>query len=223
MKHEVMCYFDDMENIGSSTGLSHMWHESWEKYGWSPMVSNYSWLKDHPASDQMIAHVKTLPTINPRNYEESCYLRWLPAQTSNARLFTDMDTICNGLKPEDLEKLDQSKVNVLIKGGCPAAVYAPACFPFYEWILKYTKDHAIQENGQPHCSDQSMFIWLVQNKKDVFVDVDLCKEYGDKGWDFSPLIHFATGSVARFGDGKNKREVIKQWLDYKGYSIKANA
>jgi len=213
MKNQVVCYFDDMENVGSSVGLSDMWHESWRKYGWEPRVSNHTWLPDHPAHEEVEEHVKHLPTVNPRNYEESCYLRWLPAQTSQARLFVDMDTICNGLQPKHLEALNQDKVVALLHDGCPAAVYMPSGFPIYEWILKYKADHAITERGVPHCSDQAMFNWLVVNKRELFVSIDLCKEYGSNGWESAPLIHFASGAVAQHGNGLHKRQVIKSWLD----------
>ena len=212
MKNQILCYFDDLENLQSSNGLNDIWHESWRKYGWEPRVSNHTWLPDHPRHEEVQDHVKTLPTVNPRNYEEACYLRWLPAETSGARFFTDMDVICNGLRPEHLEALCQTKAVSLIHNGCPAAVYMPPHFPIHEWILRYKPHHAWPENGQPHCSDQNMFLWLVQHKRESFVSIDLCKDYGDKGWESAPLIHFPTGACARHGGGRHKRQIIKDFL-----------
>lgn len=215
LNKQVICYFDDFENIESSKGLFHLWEQSWKDHGWETRISNSTWLKDHPRSEEVREHIKHLPTINPRNYEEACYLRWLPAETSGARLFVDMDAICNGLRSEHLEALNQDKAVALIWNGCPAAVYMPAGFPIHEEILAYKQSHSIWENGNPHCSDQAMFMWLVQNKREKYVAIDLCKDYGDKGWENAPVVHFATGAVARHAPGRHKRDVIREFLDAK--------
>ena len=212
MENQVVCYFDDMPDLIHAGGLSDLWHESWKRHGWEPRVSNHTWLPDHPKHEIVANHVKGLPTVNPPHYEQACFLRWLPAQTSRARMFVDMDTICNGWRPEHTEALNQEKFVSLIHNGNAAAAFMPSGFPVWEDILKYKPEHAVKEQGHPHCSDQEMFIWLTEHKREKYVRLDICKDYGDKGWDTAPMVHFSTGAVHRYGGGRTKRAIIKEFL-----------
>jgi hypothetical protein len=207
---KVFTYWDNMDFLAPAGGLLDIWVESWKKHGWEPVISSKKDLDSHPRFQEAKDHVMILPSVNPWEYEWACYMRWLAAEQSGSRLCVDTDTINFGFTPEDAAKLSQDKVVSLIHNGCPAAVWMPEGYCLLDWILKYRPEHAGKENGFPHCSDQSMFIWLCENRMDVFESVDICKQYGDNRWEQGKLVHFPTGATVP--TGKNKVEVIKSCI-----------
>lgn len=208
----VCCYWDNLESMPDGGALMAAWKKSWEDNGWNAVVLTKDDARRHPKFEEIDFHVRTLPTVNPKDYEASCYIRWLAAELSGGRLFVDMDVINHGFKPSDLKQLNQSKVVSLIHNGCPAVIYMPKGYLMSEKLLKYKQSHANWEAGVPHCSDQNMIIWLVENRKEEFEAIDLCSQYGNDGWDQAKLSHYANAAIHAHGQGLSKHEVIEKIL-----------
>lgn len=207
MKNTVCCYWED---LGKGVGLQGLWVKAWQDRGWNARVLTQRDAERHLMYEKVKAHCMSLPTVNPPDYELSCYMRWLAAEVSGEQFFVDMDVFNHGLEQEDLDALDKEKVNVLILGGCPAAVYMPKGYEMWKWIMEYGPEDAVSENGSIHCSDMWMFAKLVNTRRDVFADVSLCTQYGDHDWESGKMVHYPTGATAP--TGKSKVEVIKSCI-----------
>ena len=70
----IYTYYDNVLDMLSDTQLEliEIWKESWRKNGWNPIVLDNSYLN---YLDDEIDYLKKLPSVNPENYEMSCFLR----------------------------------------------------------------------------------------------------------------------------------------------------
>ena len=205
----VATYWEEM-NGWQQDGLMEEWENSWRRNGWEPVVLRKEDLEKHPLLVEIQKHVEYLPTINNKQYEVACYLRWLAFELSGSQMCVDMDLINYSFTPEDAEKLPQDKVVSLIHNGCPAAIHMPSGYRMWKHILNYKITHCGWENGIPHSSDQNMIIRLIDEKHEDFMAIDFCKQYGDAGWDNAPLVHFANGAIYSHGGGRTRIDVIRE-------------
>ncbi len=59
--------------------LVKLWEESWSLQGWRTAVLTDEDAMIHPLYSGNIEAIQNLPTLNNKNYELSCYLRWFAA------------------------------------------------------------------------------------------------------------------------------------------------
>ncbi len=59
--------------------LVKLWEESWALQGWRTAVLTDEDAMKHPLYLENIDAIQNLPTLNNKNYELSCYLRWFAA------------------------------------------------------------------------------------------------------------------------------------------------
>ncbi len=48
--------------------------------GWKPQILAERDARGHPQFEKYFNHFKALPSVNPNDYEVSCYIRWLALQ-----------------------------------------------------------------------------------------------------------------------------------------------
>jgi hypothetical protein len=59
--------------------LVKLWEESWALQGWRTTVLTDEDAMTHPLYAANVEAIQNLPTLNNKNYELSCYLRWFAA------------------------------------------------------------------------------------------------------------------------------------------------
>jgi hypothetical protein len=213
----VYTYFDPQVPGGRSpahSGVLRLWSESWRRHGWEPRVLGPRDAKKHPRYAEFLARVRTYPTINPRGYEDACYLRWLAFAHVKGGLMVDYDVICNGAMPGGMLRPHNSS----LKKANPDitffdTTYVPCAVLATEkganMLCAYLYGHL--PHGT-HCSD--MHIFKAEATTGVLGPAGWqCLEYGVPGWDKSPVIHFASGKVQGF---PSKAAAIQHALNHVG-------
>ena len=64
------------------------WKESWSKLGWKTKVLTEEDARLHPQYQKIKATLLKLPTVNPKDYEMACYLRWVAAAAAGCKVRT---------------------------------------------------------------------------------------------------------------------------------------
>jgi hypothetical protein len=57
--------------------LLEIWRQSWAIHGWRTLILTQEDAEKHPRYPEWKAAFEMLPTINPKKYEMSCYVRWV--------------------------------------------------------------------------------------------------------------------------------------------------
>lgn len=179
----IYCYY---EHLGKDddTKLVKMWRRAWEDQGWTAIVLSKADAQRHPKFDAVSANSKRFPTVNGKEFELACFIRWCAFSLISGAV-TDYDVF-------------------------PRVPFPPAEFPIpfcgdpcngpgflvgnqYDFnavvdvIAGYTPTSHDQHEGKPHVSD----LLILQRNPNLFPNVrTLQAGYGASGWDSVPLIHF---------------------------------
>jgi hypothetical protein len=203
----VYTYYAPTEVGGKPDVLIDLWYKGWSKAGWEPHVLGPVASKMHGDYEAFDAHVRSLPTINPKEYEVACFHRWLALEVVNGGVMTDYDVMNYGFTPEHADMLTHGKdVLFLEKGRCPCTVFATkgGARQITSYLGSYAYDGTL-EQGRPHLSDMHILKqsrWLVS---------DVVREFGDEAWEGARLVHFANGAVHRaFGGGATKERAVME-------------
>jgi hypothetical protein len=203
------CYFERINSLADP--IIELWKESWSKHGWNPIVLGardfLDWV-DGPTYD---ARIYNLPTINNPIYERACYRRWGVMANIGGGIMLDYDVMNYGFTPDDVRYIPEKCL--MLDQNSPCAVvgdqiaFLSACRTFMDYQVKETdlagrfphvSDMTISNSVRvsPESEIASCFVWSKPA---------MCCEFGDSGWETSPLVHFAHYSVK----GKSKLETIK--------------
>ena len=115
----IYTYYDNVLDMLSDTQLEliEIWKESWTKNGWNPIVLDNSYLN---YSDDEIEYLKKLPSVNPENYELSCFLRWNAMANVGGGWMCDYDVINCGFSPSDAKNYESMSI---LQMNVPCLVY----------------------------------------------------------------------------------------------------
>lgn len=180
-------------SIEDETRLIMLWKAAWERRGYEPVVLNEFIARQNKlfnVLDDKIIH--KLPSINPISYDRACYLRWLAMVEVNGGLMADYDvmpyadwTPKNKTDPTPLVGY-QKHVPSLVHGSRKAYLNIVNAF------LNYQLQPDDLEQGKPHISDM-----LILHKSHMPMrQLHHVKNYGEDGWDDSPLVHWSTSSMS---------------------------
>jgi hypothetical protein len=183
--------------------LTVLWRERWALAGFEPFILSEHDAQKHPRYEQAKEVVASMPTINPKEYEEACWLRWFalsaaaPSPVSGAWL-ADFDAIPRLGVPligQLTDFIEAGGVHVFQTPCCPSLAWGfpEAIEEFCARILerKYgRRDH----DGREHHSDQYALDDLMASG---FVKAhDVVKLWTDKDWEKAPVVHFANAVTA---------------------------
>ena len=90
----VYTYFEDLPGEIDKIDqirLLQIWLRNWYANGWNPVVLGRSDAEADPLYSYYRAKFMSLPTINYRNYELACYIRWLAFAQRDGGVFADYD------------------------------------------------------------------------------------------------------------------------------------
>jgi len=173
----VYTYYDNVLEISSDAQLEliEIWKESWKKNGWNPIVLDKSFLN---CSDNEMNYLKNLPSVNPKNYELSCFLRWNAMSNIGGGWMCDYDVINCGFSPSDAEKYESMSI---LQMNVPCLVYGTV--EDYNKIFKIFSTQSlnfttfIKEHELEHVSDMV----VISSLKNIYYKsrIDLSDFYDD--------------------------------------------
>lgn len=175
--------------------LLDVWKKSWSYHGWTPVVLTLDDAKSHPMYEHFYKQCDKYPTINAKEYEMACYVRWL-AMTSRSGWTTDYDVINYGFKPTNYNDDVVSLTGAM--GG--STIYATKTF--YEHIVNVIMNYKFDKNinvitlydkQHVHVSDMTIMNLCLSPTKIILLE----KCYGSDGYDNSPLVHYNNYNVSQ--------------------------
>ena len=182
----------------SSTPMLEHWRRSWSAQGWNPVVLNIHHAQSHPLYDSYMQRIAEIPTVNPKAYEQACYLRWLAVAQAGGGFMSDYDVV-NYSWPARAQEApmliyevhpDDECITPSVVGGTQAG-FQNVCLAMCTAPLA---DLGQQINGQHHVSD--MLILQHYAATGLYAATRTVRQYGEDGWMHAPLVHYSHGSTA---------------------------
>ena len=207
---KVFTYYEPVPGISleDSTRLILLWKRNWEHFGFQPFVLNEHHARQHKRFNEVNERVSKFPTLNPKDYERSCFLRYLAMAAQDGGIMTDFDCFCY-----DKTKLSSHFPNKLVsfQGYIPSLVYGSR--KAYEGVISAFVDYQVtkkdvSESGVPHVSD--MYIFL-RDKTMPYIPHDITKNFGDEGWREAPFVHFANATMNGFQPRWKNIKQLRNW------------
>ena len=213
----VHTYYEEIEgrDTKEQEWMLATWADSWRQYGWSPKVIGPPEAKTHPFYKMFLERFMTFPTVNGKQYELACFIRWVAMVQVGGGLMVDYDVMNRGFRPSDLVS-SQNKLPLIMADNnpCPCGVYGTAAQ--YDTACRFMAergDEAITaEGGRLHLSDQH----IVQHFKE-FSAKPIIYQYGQAGWENAKLVHFSSGSC----QGRPRSKVIPSVMDLRSDEVKS--
>lgn len=191
---KVYTYFASVPELEEYDAIVKMWRESWSRHGWTPVVLTP---KDVKVDPQWLAAIDRLPTVNPREYERACFVRWLAMAQAGGGVMADIDVMNYGWMPQDLPMLNQVASK---QGYIPSVVYGSS--EAYQKAADFFP--TFDANGMVECSDMD----VLEKATHLFRDVGGVAMFGEPGHEKAPLVHYSFHSIYS-SPGKNKAEKLQ--------------
>lgn len=161
--------------------LAELWRERWTLAGWIPIILGPEHAENHPLYSELASKFAAHPTINPKDYEFWCYVRWLAVAQVGGGVMSDFDVIPNGFAPR---KIQEHIVIHQHHNPCPCLVSGSAK-AFEQMAVNLA---AYDSTGRQHVSDQDIIQekwqeWGIEMRNEV-------KHFSAEGWEKAPAIHF---------------------------------
>jgi hypothetical protein len=190
---KVYSYYNHVPEINDGDMIP-IWEASWRKHGWDVVVLTEADAKRaDPLMYDRINRSPLLETRNPREYTRAAMLRWIPmTQTGDPSIHVDIDVLCNGLRPEQIE-IKPDRPTFLAGSTCPCAVAATqrGWKLFAAWLecSPYVPRFSAEALAADSCDQYATSIM-----PDEFFHIQPgipCKLYTEQaGWETAPMIHF---------------------------------
>eukprot|EP00898_Chlorokybus_atmophyticus_P006941 jgi/Chlat1/7248/Chrsp58S00540 len=147
--------------------LTAAWKASWEAQGWRAQILTHADAAKHPKYAEWRKALSQLPTVNNKQYELACFMRWIAMASIGGGLMADFDVLNVGLKPMPGCQLPnngnltthQNKVPCLVSGSASEYERMVASFAGINLEQEPAKTSFIRtrkHDGTPvmHVSDQ---------------------------------------------------------------------
>lgn len=204
---KVFTYFDPVPEMAHSEQqeMISIWKASWRANGWQPLVLSRKNIAFHPLYEDALRAFKGHPTVNPKEYELACWLRWL-AMAMQGGVMTDFDVLCFGFRPEDIPENPGPLPTIFADANpCPCAVHGTE--RQYENVVRlfmeYKRRPEDNHNGVPHLSDQNALQAMADKFRPYIFD--MCPEYNQRHWREAKLVHFCHAACA----GKDRLGLLR--------------
>lgn len=208
----IHTYFSNVpgNNVENQTKLLLLWKQNWEDHGYETCVLNEYIASQHPLYAPFEQRIRELPTVNPLEYELSCYRRYLAMLQVGGGLMSDWDVFTYDRnsrffgRATDKPTSYQAHVPCLVHGNAKA----------YESIVTSIMEYKVTEKDldgrpEPHVSDMYMFY----RGGIPYTSRSEVKSYGEEGWMEAKFVHFS--NAATKPAGKHPRHLhiplLRRW------------
>lgn len=183
--------------LAASHPLVDAWRTNWKRAGWEPVVLTQGYATTNPRFRSVAPVFATFPTVNPKQYEMACFVRWLAFQMAAKEvggpvLAVDWDVGCvdysDAMLHADFSSL---RCTLLDADAVPCAVIGTA--HGFDRLLdalvdpRYTRP--VEVGGRPHVSDMT----VVQKARGQFLAAVRCNRHDVDNR--LPLVHVPTDSI----------------------------
>jgi len=162
---KIYTYYDYLPGFRDDRALVQEWKRTWTNHGWEPIVLTKEVAMKHPQYSQLISKFEALPTVNPKEYEMSCYLRYFAMSYVGGGWMTDYDIVNLRFYPD--EYLPVPKVFTTFQGYNPALSFGTQ--QEFDRILKLMSEYKLKSTdiywNKPHISDMYIMKYLGEEKK----------------------------------------------------------
>lgn len=196
---KVFTYYSPVQQMGVSeqSALLAIWKRAWQRAGWEPVVLSARDAEKHPRYKHAELIFSGFPSVNPKNYEMACWLRWV-AMARHGGVMVDYDVVPYGFAPDDIPLNDGHLVSILADNNpCPCAVHGTRQqFENTVEIFLGSKLLAtdIEHGDRPHLSDQNLLQRLSEKFRPHIYD--MCPEYRSRHWKEAKLVHYCHAATA---------------------------
>jgi hypothetical protein len=186
----IYTYYEKIksQNQEENSWLLDIWKKSWSYYGWNPIVLSLNDSKKNPLYENFCKKCMQYPTINEKEYEMICYVRWL-AFSLRGGWVTDYDVINYGFLPIDYGA-EIISLSEMMGGSTIGANQS-----FYEKVVGVLMDYEIDKNDNlitinkkiyNHVSDMTIMNRHLRPTKTMQIE----NYYGKNGYKNSLLVHY---------------------------------
>jgi hypothetical protein len=197
----IYTFYEPINNstFSDNKKILEVWKKSWSYYGWNPIVLTLEDCKKHSFYEKYREKCESFPTVNDKNYEILCYLRWL-AMANLGGWHCDFDVINYGFEPIDYKEKIVSCTHWSLGAS---TVHLPK--NGYENLINLIYNYEVSEKDintefkRHHVSDMTIL-----NNLRNYCNIDLCLDceavysltnHGQELWTKMKLIHFASAFV----------------------------
>ncbi len=161
--------------------LVDLWAASWQINGFIPTLLRVDEAMKHPKYEQVLAWTETVPTVNDRQFEAACWLRWLAFELAAPAVIADYDVMNYGFRPEHIPPGAFVDLGAMTFFATPRGI---AEFIAFMPLAKPIKTL----DGRDHLSD----LYAMRQYRASLLP---CVEAGEVGELTAPLVHFSNAHV----------------------------
>jgi len=187
--------------------LINLWKYTWIKNGWKPIILNQTIAQKHLLYEKYYSVIKSFPTINTKEYENACFLRWLAMSVVGGGFMSDYDVINKNFVYQR-EKMVYKRP-VIYQGLVPSLVFGDEedYLKFVQLFISYKPD-----TFEKHISDMVILSKQYFQKKNIYESFNIIKAFKEPYWTKAKLIHFAHNTIPK--KIQSRCNFIKQKLNY---------
>lgn len=196
MTNTIACFHMDLGSKEHNEVVDY-WQEVWRANGWKTRVLTLSNAQMHPSFNGIWEKANSLPTVNNRDFERACFIRWCAFALFRGAI-ADSDVFPRvNYPPRDYEI-------PYTADPCGGPGFMVGSTFSYDHILHAIFDYEPKPTdtvfGKPHVSD----LTVLQNDNHFARNNDIAC-YGVDGWRDKPLIHFGNAYLKRLTGTKLER------------------
>lgn len=212
---KVFTYFQDFGSNNSNLHLEllDIFVKNWQEFGFQVEVLSEIDAKKSPIYKTFKKIVSRYPTVNSREYEKACFLRWLALAQVGGSFQTDYDVLNFGFHAEDYRRIisdhawiGKDRIINFDVGRVPCAVHVEGALEPKGLIAilsnkTLAKKAETKINGLRHVSDMHMFANLK-----IGDSIEIC-HLAEHSF---PLRHYSSDSTG--GGMESKLKIVKSHL-----------
>lgn len=150
-----------------------IWAYAFYAHGFYPIVLNKNSIRTRTNLDELVKTFSSFPTVNPKNYELNCYLRWIALAERGGGILMDYDILpMLHSNSKQLIELKNSTHRQLItyKNSIPmiARGNVRQINKWIDYMLNFNLSNTNLINGKRHISDMIMAHYSISNHHDIF-------------------------------------------------------
>lgn len=146
-----------------------VWKKAWAEAGWFPQILTEEDAKAHPEYQQLREKFMSLPTVNSKDYEVSCFMRYVAMAAAGGGWMTDYDVLpirlpgCTAPFNDGKLTIHERFVPALVSGSQAEYIRIAREMSDIDWradsdIFNYNGDI-------PHVSDMLCLVKFVDDKR----------------------------------------------------------
>ena len=189
--------------------LIELWKKSWRYYGWNPIVYGIKECESCDGYEELYNACQSYPTVNPKQYEMLCFLRWL-YMSEVGGWYADLDMMNHGFYPTEFgDKIITTAYTL----HC-SAIYMSA--EKYKKIVDHIKNLKITDEDYfdfgdgrkaPTVSDMTV---LTKHNNDIDLKLEIQSEYPHNDYKNKLIVHYPFAIYGSDSNlkGKSRSQII---------------